>query len=358
MNKLRELDWFNESWATEVRNTMRYLVCSYADAYEAVDRLQKPIQLVRLSGLSIGRRLLVIKPLLRDAIASHVDIVLSNITTLLLRGYRAARPTLNDLPPGVSRNAEPERRAEAEAKRAAFIQQQERIAGLLEEAVRDAKELRERIGTKGEGGTKTFKIIIRGVRRILPIAWAAWAAALISSASQTGGLQFGLYIVGVIIVYHALALLGLPFHDAAERKHALFEGIIEKPASDGLTPMFPEVSRFENGLFKLLGTQPPVVILWDHIVPLFHYVTAAVLVAYAAFALPLEGKAKNAAWMVAAMLIFVYGRRLMEWWTLVHLRCRGRSVWQILLALFAVIQTLEIFQPPDDKTDHSETDKE
>jgi len=353
VNKLRDLAWFDESWATEVRHAMRLLVCAYAEAYEAVDHLEKPVQFVRLSGLLPGRRLLIIKPLLRDAVASHIEIVLCNTTQLMLRAYRAARPTFDDLRLGVSHHAPPERRAEAEQQRTAFVEKQERVASLLDEAVRDAKELRERIGNKGEGGTKTFKTIIGGIRHLLPIAWAGWVVIILADVLQSTSVQFALYAVGALVVYHALALAGLPFHDAAERKHALFEVYLGGPASDGLAPMFPEVSRFEGDLFKLFGAQPPCVIQWNQVVPLLHYVIAAALVAYAAWALPLIGQTKIAAWIMAGVLIAVYANQLVYWWRLVRMRCRGRSAWQIVWAMLAAIQVLEPLKAPDGGSEDS-----
>lgn len=346
MKRLRDASWLDEAWARKVRDAMRLLVCHYVEAYEAVDSLKKPLQFVRLGGLSGGRRLLVFKPLLRDAVASHIETVLGNLTQLNLRAYRAARPSSEDLRLGVTCNASPERMADKKLELAKFIATQESVSVLLEEAVRDAKELRERVGNKGEGGARIFKRIVGIVRNVVPIAWAGWVVLIISGASEPDSVQFAFYVLGALIGYHAIALLGLPFHDAAERKHALFEGYLGKP-SDGVAPLAPPISRFEIGLYQLFGSQPPCVIQWNQVVPLLHYAIAIALVGYAAWALPLLGQAKTAAMLVAGALIALYLYRLLDWWRLVRSRSHGQSVGQIVWALFAAIQPLQAIPVPD-----------
>lgn len=129
MEKLREQKWFDEAWAAEVQKRMRYLVCAYVEVCEKVERLPAAVQLVSLGGLGIRRPLILIKSLLRDAVATHVDTVLRHMTLLMLRAYRAARPYHEEAWLGVTKHASPESRASAEAKRADFLEKQTRAGG-------------------------------------------------------------------------------------------------------------------------------------------------------------------------------------------------------------------------------------
>ena len=45
-SNLKELPWFEEVWATDLRNAVRVLVRDYAEAVELVERISKPIQRV------------------------------------------------------------------------------------------------------------------------------------------------------------------------------------------------------------------------------------------------------------------------------------------------------------------------
>lgn len=347
MEQLRNQTWFEEAWAAEVQKRMRYLVCAYVEVCEAVQRLPATVQFVRLGGIGMRRPLVLIKSLLRDVVEAHVDTVLSHTTLLMLRAYRAARPYHEETWLGVTKHASPESRANAEAKRAEFLEKQKRVAALLETAAGDAEELRKRLGGKGEGGAKVFKAILHGIRRLLPLLWATWVAAVLSSRlAQSDALQFVVFAVGAIIVYHVLALAGLPFHDAGERKHALFGMSLGSP-SDGLPAVCPPLARLEDDLFKLFAARRPVVMTWEDLVPLLHYVAASAFIAYAAWMLPLNGPARMVVWIAAAVLVLIYLIRLFFWWRLIRLRHTGRSPSTLVWAVVANIQALDLLVPPE-----------
>ena len=122
MNKLHELKWFDEQWATEVRDATRELVRLYCEALEAVSALPRPIQFIEFSGLRGGYRpLLVVKSFLREAVIDHIAIVLRHAALLRLRAFAVARPLPGEVRLGVKRTAEAEVVARAEARRTEFL---------------------------------------------------------------------------------------------------------------------------------------------------------------------------------------------------------------------------------------------
>lgn len=175
--------------------------------------------------------------------------------------------------------------------------------------------------------------------------WAAWVAAVLSRLAQSDALQFIVFAAGAIILYHGLALAGLPFHDAGERKHALFGMSLGSP-SDGLAAVYPPLARLEDDLFKLFRARRPIVMTWEDLVPFLHYVAASALVAYAAWMLPLSAPAGTIVRIAAAALVLVYLSRLYFWWQLIRLRHAGRSATALTWAVVASIQTLDLLESP------------
>ena len=345
MKKLEELDWFNLKWATSVRDATRRLVCAYAEAYDDIERLSPAVRLVTFTGLH-RPALIVFKPLFRDAAAKHIDAMLRQTSLLAIRAFRASRPTHDDLRFNHAKHPSEEEKKLATEKLLEFKARQQAIAALLEEANADVSELRERIANEGKGAAGLFKKIAGIIRRFLPVVWAWWAAILIDRVTPGSQLQMWGIAGAMTLVYHLLGLAGLPFHDAAERKHVYFEGFMGQ-ASDGLNPVAPEMSRLEKKWFSQFKQKPPLVILWDQAVPLLHYTVAGVFVIYIAWKFPAEGIMRARLWAAAAALTVVYFWRLKVWWLLLRMRSSGHSVVEIVTALAGVLQVLE----PEDKED-------
>lgn len=332
MQKLEEQPWFSQEWAAKVHDAVRILVRAYIEACEAVEGLAKPIQLVRYGGVRGGRSVWVAKALLREAVVHHIETVLRSTKVIGIRAYAAARPTSTELRLGVKKTAPPESIAEATARRDAFVKQQEAIATLLEQAVNDIKSLDEVIGAYGKPGQMAFKTIIKYIRHLLPFAWTGFVITQFSAMS--GAPQWQLFVFAVIsaAAYHFFAWLTLPFYYAADRQYVLFEGYTGN-ASDGLAPMFPEVSRHEKALFKLLGSRPPIVISWEYLVPLLHYAVLSVLLAMMVIKLPFDPDARILAGVLGGVAILWYLKEIWWGWRLIRQRHRDRSAIEILWAL-------------------------
>jgi hypothetical protein len=334
--------WFTEQWATEVRDAARKLVRLYAEAIETVDLLPRWIWRVRLSGLRGGMRpLIVVKPLLRDAVANHVRRVLTRTQLLQLRGFMAGRP----LP-------ETRRRGRRKAATPAAViakSRQEKIAILLEEAARDVKGLLEVVGEDEKVGRQAFAALVRAARRWLPVIWAGVVISQFDRLSGWPQFQPLAFFLLVTIAYHLAAALTLPLHDAAERKHVYMNGYLGAKEPDGLNALVPPATRREADLFKLLGPKPPIVISWEIIIPVLHYALMSVLLVIMLIKLPFTSEARAIAGIFAAVLGIIYFRAVMQLWALIKVRYRDRSVWEVLAAL------LPSFDIPG-LTDESERD--
>jgi len=331
MENLKEQSWFDDEWATSVRNSVRTLVRAYTEAYDAVESRSKPVQLVSYGGIRSGRSVLVIKALLKEAISSHVHTILRGLTLIRIRAYAAARPTTNELRLGVKKTAAPNVVEAATARRDAFAAKQELIAKLLGEAAGDMQALEEALG-ESRTGQKALKAVVNGVRRVLPLAWTGYVVSQFSALHTAPQWQLFAFAALSIVAYHLLAWLTLPFYHAADRQYVLFEGYTGG-ASDGLKPMFPEVSRHETALFKLLGAKRPIVISWEYLIPPLHYAVISTLLIMMIVKLPFEGHAREVAAVFGIVLILNYINQIRLFLGLLRGRHQDRSMLEIIWAL-------------------------
>src|SRR5436309_5520319 len=248
-SNLKELPWFEEVWATDLRNAVRVLVRDYAEAVELVERISKPIQRVTYHD-KLGRdhSVCVVKSLLREAVAEHIQAVLRNTALVRIRAFSAARPTAAELQLPVKATAPPNVIGNAIAGRHKFVERQKVIASLLNEAAIDIRSLLEATGVNGKPGQRLFKAIITAIRRILPFAWAGFVITQFAALSDAPQWQLFAFAALVTVAYHVFAWMTLPFHDAADRQFILFEGYraMIGDASDGIPSIRPEVSRHEK----------------------------------------------------------------------------------------------------------------
>jgi hypothetical protein len=244
---------------------------------------------------------------------------------------------------GVKKTAQAEVVAEAETRRCKFVEQQERIAATLQEAAQDVHDLSELLTNEERPGKRALKGVVRLLRGGLPFLWAGWVITQFKRWSNAPPLQIFLFFLGTALVYHLTALATLLFHDAGERKYILFDGYIGE-ASDGLAPLSPGASRLEKAMFEKFGVHPPVVISWETIIPIFHYVVISGLVVWLWVKLPLGPTAREVAGVFGFLLIMKYLRELFLLTQLLILRYRGRSKSEILLALFTSFQSLVPFE--------------
>ncbi|HEY1936415.1 MAG TPA: hypothetical protein VGJ33_00595 [Candidatus Angelobacter sp.] len=354
MNKLREQTWFTEQWATEVRDATRDLVRLYYEALETVSAFPGFFLRVKLFGLRSGHRpLFVLKSFFREAAVEHIRTVLRQTDLLHLRAFAASRPLKLEMSLGVKKTAKAEVVAEAETRRSKFIEQQQRIATILQEAAQDVHGLAELLTNEERRGQRALKSVMRLLRRGLPFLWAGWVIAQFKHWSNAPQLQALLFFLGTALVYHLTALATLPFHDAGERAYILFEGFMGK-TSDGLAPLFPEASRLEKAMFEKFGVHPPVVISWEMIIPIFHYMVVSGLIVWLWIKLPLGHTARELVGACGFLLIMTYLRELFVLTQLLGLRYRGRSRWEIFLALFTSFQSLV---PLEEQHGESESEK-
>jgi hypothetical protein len=347
--------WFTESWALKVRDATRKLVRLYASAVETVDTVPKWFWVVRLSGLRGGMRpLIVAKPLLRDAVIDHIKRVLEQTRLLRVRAFVAARPLPEKSRLGIKATAAREKVEEATRKRDEYLARQQKIAALLDEASKDVKELLEALGADPKTGQRSFKVLLRAARRFLPFLWAGVVISQFGRLAGQPQFQVLAFFFGTAVIYHLAAWLTLPFHDAGERKYVFFEGYMGRE-SDGLNPLFPPASRYEDALFKLFGSKPPIVISWETVVPILHYGLMSILLVVMLVKLPFDHDSLAIAALFSAVLITVYVLQLGRMRTLLGLRYKRRSSWEILAALFS---SLNIFKSDDSEDGESKEDSD
>lgn len=197
---------------------------------------------------------------------------------------------------------------------------------------------------------------MRVLRRGLPFLWAGWVIAQFKHWSNAPQLQIFLFFLVTALVYHLTALATLLFHDASERKYILFDGYMGK-ASDGLDPLSPGASRLEKAMFEKFGVHPPVVISWETIIPIFHYVVISGLIVWLWIKLPLAQPARGLAGVLGFILIMTYMSELSLLIQLLTLRYRGRSKWEILLALVTSFQSLVPFEEQSGESGSEKSDE-
>jgi len=347
--------WFTESWALKVRNATRQLVRLYASAVETVDTVPKWLWVVRLTGLRGGMRpLIVAKPLLRDAVIDHIKRVLEQTRLLRVRAFVAARPLPEKSRLGIKASAAREKVEEAIRKRDEYLAHQQKIAALLDEASKDVKELLEAVGADPKTGQRSFKVLLRAGRRFLPFVWAGVVISQFRKLADQPQAQVLAFFFGTALIYHLVAWLTLPFHDAGERKYVFFEGYTGRE-SDKLNPLFPPASRYEGALFELFGSKPPIVISWETVVPILHYGLMSILLVVMLIKLPFDRDSFVTAALFSALLISVYTRELFRMRTLLGRRYEGRSLWEILAALFS---SLNMLKSDDSEDGESKEDSE
>ncbi len=340
-----QINRYDEKWAKDVRDATRWLVCIYARAFEAVLTLRKPWQRVVLGGIYGKRKFFVVKPLLRDALLHHLKVNLDQATLLALRAYQAQRPTPDETRLRVNKkNASSERIAEAEAERNEFLERQQKSAALLDEALNDIKSLSEIVREQPSLAAKFFKTGISLLRRVAPIAVVGWVVTQFDELRAWPTWQVMGFAILILVAYHLVAWISLPFFDAAYRKHILLNGYMGKP-SDGLMPMFPNAARLEVALFKLFDLRPPIVVSWDEIVPALHYLVLIIFIITLLVILPLAGKVRYGAWVFSAVLVFIYIGRIAKSWTWIQQRHKGRNFSELVWALLAAIDFGVVLEP-------------
>lgn len=346
MKHLLEFSWFSEEKAREIRDSSRRLVRAYAEACDAVEGLKKPWQWVHTK-LGIPRPLFVVKAYFKDAVVRHIQITLKRLTLLRLRSYVAERPTADEMRLGIKKTAPPEQVATAEARRSAFLDQREKISGLLKEAWGDIEELDKALSEHKESTSWSINVVVKTVRRLLPVGFAAWFVAQFARLHGMPNWQLALYVGLALLAYHAFAWLALPFHDAGYRKYLLFEGYIGTP-TDGLKPMEPCVSELESELFSAFKLRPPLIVSWEELAPLVHYVVLIALVLALWLDLPFDQEARKQVRWIAPSLIVFYLYRLAIVRLFLKVRYSGRSVVEMAAALFHVFDWSTVLEKKDE----------
>jgi hypothetical protein len=140
------------------------------------------------------------------------------------------------------------------------------VSEILGRTAKDIEPLSERVAPE-EGGIRSVLDLVStfGWKWIVPFLGPAgflWCFVRLYGA-------LGLCLAWVL-TYHALALIGVVFHDSEYRKQILFEGYIGTP-SDEIKPLHPSVLEREGQVYSHLGIIPPVVVMWGETVwPGFH----------------------------------------------------------------------------------------
>jgi hypothetical protein len=349
-NESREPGNYDEKWAEEVRNGTRELVCSYARALEGVLMLKRPYQWVGLGGLSGHKNYLIFKPLLRDALLHRVRLNLDHADLLALRAYQAQRPRPKETRLGVRQGADPDIVATAEVKRRAFLESREKMASFLNEARDDIKSLSEIASTYKPLSGKIFKTAVSLVRRIAPIAVAGWVVTQFDKLRTWPTWQAILFALLILVAYHFVAWISLPFFNAAFREYVYLDGYMGK-STDGLDPLFPPVKRVEEHFYKLFDARPPIVVSWDEVVPILHYIALVILIVMLAVGLPLADKARVGAYLFAMLLIPLYLRRITVCCKWIAKKHQGRTFGEVALAFLTAIDWGAMSEAKEESTE-------
>ena len=341
----------DQVWAKEVRDAARYLVNIYAQAGEGVLLLKKPWQFVTIGGIYSIKNMFVMKPLLREAVLRHIRTNLDAVTPLALRAYRVRHLLPKVTSMGLNMKvATPDAIAKAEAERDARLKEKAVIGSLLDEALDDIASLNAILSRQPLFAARLFRVALNLVRRIAPLALAGWVIAQFKHLRGRPTWQELGFAILVLIAYHLIAWISLPFFNAAYRKFLYLNGygFMGKP-TDGLSPLEPSAKRLEGEFFKLLGQFPPIVVSWDEVIPGLHYVAVIAFVISLAFGLPLDKVVREWVLIFGGLLVYTYVMLLREWWRWIKGRYRDTSFLEIAWALVTTIDWETVLDPSKQK---------
>jgi hypothetical protein len=200
---------------------------------------------------------------------------------------------------------------------------QSAIAEAMEKVQKFAQEIKE----SEDGDTHPSSKLLDGafdlfLKTVVP---AGSVSTLFWTVARS---TYWILIFGWVVLYHILGLVGILIHDSEHRKELLFEGYIGTP-SDGVKPLFPNVSRVERALYEHLGVSPPVVVAWGEVVwPGVHYgVTTAAVIASGLIWWhyhPTQPSSNLGVTRACAMIILLYqAAHLTKWFKWVRVRREG-----------------------------------
>jgi len=120
--------------------------------------------------------------------------------------------------------APPDAIAKAEAERDARLKEKAAIGSLLDEALDDIASLNAILSRQPLFAARLFRVALNLVRRIAPLALAGWVIAQFKHLRGRPTWQELGFAILVLIAYHLIAWISLPFFNAAYRKFLYLNG--------------------------------------------------------------------------------------------------------------------------------------
>lgn len=308
----KNFPWFDLTWAEELRGRTRQLTRIYLEACAAAWRMPHPYGTVRPGGLWGGRKLWIIGWLVRDAVIRHLQINLKQASLVDYLAAIVASPTSAERSLGIRKTASTEAISAAEERQMQREAKRQEVLSCLNDASADLKTVQDQVSSYKSVSNQIVGSIIGVAKNVAPLAVLAWIAKQFSLLAIKPLWQGVALCVLWIILYNSLGLLSVPFHDASYRKHLLFEGYMGKP-EDGVSPLFPSVSRVEKEFYEHLGIQQPLVVSWDDLIPPFHYLVTVLIIVASLCVLPLNRQLLPYAVALGGGLAWLNWRRVLFW---------------------------------------------
>ena len=143
--------------------------------------------------------------------------------------------------------APPDAIAKAEAERDARLKEKAVIGSLLDEALDDIASLNAILSRQPLFAARLFRVALNLVRRIAPLALAGWVIAQFKHLRGRPTWQELGFAILVLIAYHLIAWISLPFFNAAYRKFLYLNGY----------PLSPDLhSRCQSPLSMAVHPRP------------------------------------------------------------------------------------------------------
>ncbi len=301
---LPKYDWCEIGNAKKTRDLTRNLFENYLQVLEASGRMAYPCGWVWPGPLSISRDIFVVRSFVKDQVVKYIEVNLKSLDVLKVRQAITAY---------LPKDGDPEK---------------ELIVGYLKDAVSYLTLLEGMITKHKDSSRKILKSVFSIIKNISPAAlFTAWAVHLNVLSSLP--LPLSLSICAAWIgAYYLFIVIAVPFHDSDYRRHLLFEGYMGTPG-DGIKPLSPPLSRYEEALYTHLGVPRPIVISWDLLVAFLNYFLLICFVVATLYYLPLMGKAKTVVGGLGFLFILQQTNHLYWLFRLIKIRYPNRSFWHI-----------------------------
>jgi hypothetical protein len=330
---MKEFDWFTEQWAEEAYSRTTELIRIYMVAYDAASHMSYPYEWVSLGGIWGSRKILVVRAFTRDAVIRHIQINLITMRVLADREFIISHPVKSEISLGVRNTAPDDAKKRAAYELSIFEEKRQRVAGYLKDALIEFEALEKFVSKYKNTTNKIAGQMLKLVIRISPLGFITWFVTQFQKLPDLPLLHAITLCLLWIIGYNLLGMLGIPFHDADYRKYNLFEGFMGNP-TDGIRPLEPPVSRREQDFYTHLGIGKPVIISWEVLIPVVHYVVTILMVIVSIIMLPLNQQGRIIASVIGLIIVMAQIKKILLWRILIKGRYNKLTFVKLLLSFF------------------------